>query len=590
MTAPKIFRSPFADVFVHERSIFSHLFSSSSVPGNVGAYPATHPAFIDAKTGTTLTREHTKKLALSLGFGLRNHPIYPTTRGDKILMFSHNSFAYPIALFGSVAAGLRFSPAKDILDARQLATQYTENQAHLIFSSELGIPVVLEMFKELGVPAQEARQRIIVLPNSVEWAGGPATPYCPEAKGLLTMEDLLQLGTLKAEEAFDGEQSNETVYVSYTSGTTSHSKGVAISHRHLTSVIDITKPAFPQLDHNYDKIIGLLPFYHIYGAIMVLHLPLVFGIPVVIMSHFDPVDYCANIEKYHITVSMIIPPIMVVLSQHPAVDQFDMTSIDIVYCGAAPLGAPLQKQVQDRLQSKNKVKKTVDILQGYGLTETSPTTHLLERKDGNRKVGSVGVLLANLEARLVLDSEGTLDAEVGEPGEFWVRGPSIFKRYINNETANKNAFTEDGWFKTGDILTRDEEGYYYVVERRNEMIVYKGFEVAPADLESVLLTHPGVGDAAVVGVESVKEGTELPRAYIVHKNPEVLRTEEDRQAFALEVQTWITTQVESPKHLRGGVVVIDKIPKIPSGKIMRRQLGHKAKLEIAAEGSTQASV
>jgi len=339
---------------------------------------------------------------------------------------------------------------------------------------------------------------------------------------------------------------------------------------------------FMKFTFGVDCVLGFLPFYHVYGNIKLLHFPWSCGIPVVIQSRFDAEKFCASIERYRITVALIVPPVLVILARHPAVDKYDLSSLVSIFSGAAPLGAPLVKQVTNRLLARKKGKTRFSIAQGYGLTETSPTTHLLPEKDALRKIGSIGILVSNLEARLVVDGDGKgdIDANVGEAGELWLRGPTIMKGYLNNPSATRNAITLDKWFKTGDIAIRDSEGYYYIVDRRKELIKYKGFQVPPAELESVLLTHPDIADAAVIGVESVKQATELPRAYVVHANPEKIRTNASKIAFEQSVQKWFEAKVARHKFLRGGVAVIDVVPKSAAGKILRRELRNKAMSEL----------
>lgn len=171
------------------------------------------------------------------------------------------------------------------------------------------------------------------------------------------------------------------------------------------------------------------------------------------------------------------------------------------------------------------------------------------------------------------------DAKPGEPGEMWVRGPAVMKGYLNNKEATENALTKDGWFKTGDIAIRDPDGYYYIVDRRKELIKYKGFQVPPAELESLLLSHPDIVDAAVIGVESVKQATELPRAYVVRR-PGPSSNAHEVNAWIADVQKWVQSRVVKHKYLRGGILVIDAIPKSAAGKILRKELRERAKKEM----------
>jgi acyl-CoA synthetase (AMP-forming)/AMP-acid ligase II len=235
--------------------------------------------------------------------------------------------------------------------------------------------------------------------------------------------------------------------------------------------------------------------------------------------------------------------------------------------------------VKQRLKSRG---ADVVVSQGYGLTETSPITHCLLPEHSERKVGSIGWLLPNIQCRLVdeLPNGEVVDVAPGEPGEIWVKGANIMKGYLNNKQATKNSITPDKWFKTGDVAIVDDEGFFFIVDRRKELIKYKGFQVPPAELESSLLQHPDVADAAVIGIHSEAEATELPRGYIVSAKP--LKTQAEKDALAVKVQKWIETKVAKHKYLRGGVVIIDVIPKSASGKILRKDLRERAKTELAA--------
>ncbi|KAJ7647638.1 AMP binding protein [Roridomyces roridus] len=558
-----IYTSPFGDHPILSTSVFTRLFAPrSDAPGDVGGFPASLPAFVDAATGTSLTRGQLRAQSLSLAYGLKHNPNTSplANRGEVVLIYSPNSLAWPVVLFGSVAAGLRCTLANSAYTSHELSYQYNDSRAKLIFTSEEGLPVARAALAESGVPNKDIDKRIIVLGNDLRWAGGPSAPRSPAAAGLLKLEDLLGKGELKEEEKFEGDLAHETTYLCYSSGTTGKPKGVETTHQNVTTIMDMVGSLFPPLTAGVDVILGILPFFHIYGLGKLLHYPFTRGCPVVIETRFDPVRFCAYVAKYKATLSLVVPPVLVILARHPVVDDYDLSSLKVLISGAAPLGYNLVKTVTDRLLSRRR-GGTFTITQAYGLTETSPTTHMLPLKDAIRKIGSIGILLPNLEARLVEDDDGKVDAGEGQPGELWVRGKTVMKGYLNNPTATANAITSEGWFKTGDVAIRDSEGYYYIVDRRKELIKYKGFQVPPAELENVLLTHPDIADVAVIGLESAKEATELPRAYIVHAHPEKITTARAKAEFANGVVKWMETKVARHKYLRGGVGVIDVVPK-----------------------------
>ncbi|KAK1232165.1 hypothetical protein PQX77_004713 [Marasmius sp. AFHP31] len=609
--SPRIYTSPTPSVPIPSCSIATLLFTSQ--PGQpssyVGRYPGHFPAFVDAKTGVTLTRAQVKSLAFQFGHGLKT---IGAKRGDTVLMYSPNSLNWPVVILGAIAAGIRCTLANNAYTGTELAHQYHDSGAHLIMTTIDGLPAVRDMFKTMKIPTSEGNKRIILLSDGFAWAGGPAAPSRPEGQGLLKMDDLLTRGTLTREELFEGETAkSETAFLCYSSGTTGKPKGVETTHQNVGAVVSMVEPTFYKSSPEKDRMLAILPYYHIFGngghpgrplhlAELYLHFHTGFakallytffvGVQTVIQPRFEPVEFCANIEKYKITFALVVPPVLVLLARHEAVDKYDLSSLKYLVSGAAPLGGPLVKAVKARIAGRWKVDVTIS--QGYGLTETSPTTNLLPANDDVRKIGSIGTLLPNLEARLVADDEGDhiIDAAEGQPGELWVRGPTIMKvrtdparfpeGYLNNPTATENSITPDGWFKTGDIAIRDKDGFYYIVDRRKELIKYKGFQVPPAELESVLLTHPDIADAAVIGTDSVAEATELPRAYVVAANPARLTTQDSKSAFSQSVAKWMESKVAKHKYLRGGVVVIDAIPKSAAGKILRRELRDRAKTEV----------
>ena len=282
------------------------------------------------------------------------------------------------------------------------------------------------------------------------------------------------------------------------------------------------------------------------------------------MPKFEIEKFCSIIQNHKITFAYVVPPVVLLLGKHPIVDKYDLSSLRMLNSGAAPLTQELVEAVYKRLK--------VPIKQGYGLSETSPTTHTQPWEQWNKTIGSVGTLLPNQTAKYMSPEEEELP--IGETGELWIKGPNIFKGYHNNPEGTKNTLTPDGYFKTGDVGHQDKDGNFYITDRVKELIKYKGFQVPPAELEGLLLSHPMVNDVAVVGIYNKDQATEVPRAYIVPA-PGV----EGSPKSAQEIMQWLQAKVASHKRLRGGVRFVDEIPKSASGKILRRLLKIRAQQE-----------
>ena len=282
------------------------------------------------------------------------------------------------------------------------------------------------------------------------------------------------------------------------------------------------------------------------------------------MPKFEIEKFCSIIQNQKITFAYVVPPVVLLLGKHPIVDKYDLSSLRMLNSGAAPLTQELVEAVYKRLK--------VPIKQGYGLSETSPTTHTQPWDQWNKTIGSVGTLLPNQTAKYMSPEEKELP--IGETGELWIKGPNVFKGYHNNPEGTRNALTPDGYFKTGDVGHQDKDGNFYITDRVKELIKYKGFQVPPAELEGLLISHPMVNDVAVVGIYNKDQATEVPRAYIVPA-PGV----EGSPKSAQEIMSWLQAKVANHKRLRGGVRFVDEIPKSASGKILRRLLKIRAQEE-----------
>lgn len=246
-----------------------------------------------------------------------------------------------------------------------------------------------------------------------------------------------------------------------------------------------------------------------------------------------------------------VPPIILALAKHPVIDNYDLSSLRQVFSGAAPLSAELALEAGARINC--------EVVQGYGMTELSPVSHLTPQ--GHFKAGTSGVTVPNAECRIVDPVTGE-DQPVGGEGELWVRGPMVMKGYLNNPEATAATIDADGWLHTGDVGFIDADGHLTVVDRVKELIKVKGFQVAPAELEALLLTHPAVADAAVIGIPDDESG-ELPRAFIVLKPGQEIEPADITDFTRQHVATYKVVH---------DVVFTDAIPKSPSGKILRRML------------------
>jgi len=259
------------------------------------------------------------------------------------------------------------------------------------------------------------------------------------------------------------------------------------------------------------------------------------------------------VQDYKITLLPIVPPIALALAKHPVVDNYDLSHVEVIFSGAAPLGAEVSRACAERLGCI--------IRQGYGMTETSPVTHASPIEPDQIKLGSVGQCAPNTECRLV-DLESGAELGPQQEGEIHVRGPQIMKGYLNRPEATAQTITADGWLRTGDIGYADTEGHFYIVDRAKELIKYKGFQVAPAELEAILLTHPQIADAAVIPSPDEEAG-EVPKAFVVLKAQETIEVE--------ALINFVSERVAPHKKIRE-IEITDQIPKSASGKILRRVL------------------
>ncbi|KAJ2931067.1 hypothetical protein H1R20_g6045, partial [Candolleomyces eurysporus] len=480
----------------------------------------------------------------------------------------------PIRDSRCVAAGLKITLAAYSSTPRELSWQYLDIKPKAIFVARHLVPIVEQMFSLIGSSPEEAKRRIWIM----DTLSDVALLETPDVNGTISIEDgsngvnglhrLVGKNALEREEMFDGNDAEESVYICYSSGTTGRPKGVETTHKNIGTVLLTTETLWKGCETDQDVYIAMLPAYHMFGLAVLIHYPFMRGKPVVMLNQgFESKTFCEAVQRYRVTTVCLVPPIILELSTHPVVDQYDLSSITNLTSGAAPLSIALANKCLERLATRG--AKAI-LIQGCGSTETTCSAQIVAPAESVRKFGSVGQLVPTMEARLMVevesqpgsDSKVYRDAEEGE------------------EEANASTFTPDGWYKSGDILRCDEDGYFYIVDRKKEMLKYKGHQIAPAELEAILLEHPEVGDVGVIGIKDEYSGDELPRAYISPSDPSAIKNKKSKLEFEQRVDKWFKEQVSPIKYLRGGIRALSAIPKSGTGKILRKDLREMAQRDV----------
>ncbi|EXJ61136.1 4-coumarate-CoA ligase [Cladophialophora yegresii CBS 114405] len=531
-------------------------------------------AFSEAARPDThyLTRDQFRLWAQRFALGLQRSKHF--RKGDRVLLFSGNDLFVPVVFMGVLCAGGIFTGANPTFVARELAHQLKDSGATYLLCSESSLETGIEAAKLAGLDVAE---RVFVFNAKIydgETQGQKGCRYwgdlvapAEEAKSF-QWDDLTGPG-----------ECDTTLALNYSSGTTGVPKGVEITHKnYISNTIQVQEMGklLPNHEERTARASWLcfLPLYHAYGQTFYIAGAFNRQIPVYVMPKFDFLQFLEYTQKFRITDYTLVPPIAVLLAKHPAVEKYDLSSVEQIGCGAAPLGRDVSEQVERRLGGRLNFK------QGWGMTEC--TCSLLGwDPNATSLTQAVGEPNANCEAKIMTEDGLAEITERGPDarGELWVRGPNVMKGYWRNPKATQETLTPDGWLKTGDIAYVDDDGKFLIVDRKKELIKVKGNQVAPAELEALLLEHPGIADAAVIGMPT-DDGDEKPRAFVVRQvGPEGSKlTEED-------VKKFVEGKVVRYKRLAGGVEFLDVIPKNPSGKILRRQLRDVTRERLRKEGA-----
>ena len=524
-----IFKSTSPDVTIPAVSITEFVLRHADRLGD-------KPAMVDGPSGRTLTYRQLaagiRRAATGLarrGFG----------KGDVFAIYSPNLPEYAVVFNAVASVGGINTTVNPLYTADELAKQLTDSKARYL------VTVAPFLDKAREAAARAGVQEVFVF--------GPAEGARPFAELLAAPPDPPRV-------AIDARR--DVVVLPYSSGTTGLPKGVMLTHENL--VANLCQCLGMQNFDGFteqDTIMAVLPYFHIYGMVVIMMFGLCQGATVVSMPRFDMREFLGIIQKYRVTIAPIVPPIVLGMVKHPAVSQFDLSSLRLIFSGAAPLGEEIARELSKRLRCP--------VVQGYGMTEASPVTHLSPTRNAPVKPGSIGMVVPNTEVKLV---DVVTGAELGrnQEGELLIRGPQIMKGYLGRPEDTAQAIDPEGWYHSGDVGYADDEGWFYIVDRTKELIKYKGMQVAPAELEALLATHPAILDAAVIR-KADEEAGEVPKAYVVLKPDEA-----SRATTAEALMAWVAERVAPHKRVRH-VAFIDQIPKSASGKILRRMLVEREK-------------
>ncbi|MFD9790223.1 4-coumarate--CoA ligase family protein [Streptomyces sp. NPDC059070] len=495
------------------------------------------PALIDGTdpTGATsvsyalLDVRHRRVAAALAAAGVR--------KGEVVALHSPNSIHFPAVFYGATRAGASVTTVHPLATAEEFAKQIADSSARWIVTI---------------APLLETARRAAELSGCIS-----EIFVCDRAEGHRSVLDMYASTAPEPEVEIDPGE--DVAVLPYSSGTTGVPKGVMLTHRSIATNLAQLRPLVPMGPG--DRILAVLPFFHIYGLTALLNAPLRHGATVVVLPRFDLEQFLGAIEHHRITGLYVAPPIVLALAKHPAVAQYDLSSLEYVVSAAAPLDARLAAACSARLGLP-------PVRQAYGMTELSPGTHAVPLSAASPPPGTVGKLLPGTEMRILSLDEPGRDAAAGEEGEIAIRGPQVMKGYLGRPEATAEMIDAEGWLRTGDVGRVDADGWLFVVDRVKELIKYKGFQVAPAELEALLLTHERIADAAVVGVPDA-DGAEIPCAYVV-------RAPGGPELSADEVMEFVAGRVAPYKKVRR-VEFVGGVPRAATGKILRRELRERQK-------------
>ncbi|MBA0623162.1 hypothetical protein Godav_008644 [Gossypium davidsonii] len=525
-----IYRSKLPDIYIP-----NHLPLHSYCFQNI-ANVASRPCLINGTTGKVYTYAEVELTARRIASGLNKLGIQ---QRQVIMLLLPNTPEFVLSFLGASFCGAIATAANPFFTRAEVSKHAKGSNARLIITQASYVDKVKEFAQDNGV-------MVMCIDSAPE--------------GCLHFSELTQADDNDLPEV--DIASEDVVALPYSSGTTGLPKGVMLTHKGLvTSVAQQVDGENPNLYfHSEDVILCILPMFHIYALNSIMLCGLRVGAAILIMQKFEIGLALELIEKYKVTIAPIVPPIMFTIAKSSETDKYDLSSVRMVKSGGAPLG----KELEDAVRAKFPGAK---LGQGYGMTEAGPVLAMclgFAKEPFEIKSGACGTVVRNAEMKIV-DADTGSSLPRNQAGEICIRGDQIMKGYLNDPEATARTIDKDGWLHTGDIGYIDDDDELFIVDRLKELIKYKGFQVAPAELETMLIAHPDIIDAAVVGMKDEAVG-EVPVAFVVKSGKSEISEDEIKQ--------YISKQVVYYKRI-SRVFFIEAIPKAPSGKILRKELRAK---------------
>ncbi|RZF44911.1 hypothetical protein LSTR_LSTR010074 [Laodelphax striatellus] len=520
-----IVESPFGDVNIPEQTLPQTIWKDMNEWSDM-------PIITCGSTGRSYKYSEGRFISHSFGSGLLS--TLKLKKGDVVGLLMPNIPEYVFAIHGALEAGLVVTFVNPLYTTGEVKRQFENAEVKCCVT----IPQLAEITKAVAPTLRNYKGTVIV-------GGGETDP----SRKIFDFKTFIL--TQRGDAPFPKISPDDVALLPYSSGTTGMPKGVQLTHKNCVVNLEQCKHKslvnhVPTAGNYQEKVLSVLPFFHIYGFNGILNTIMIYGMHMITLPKFTPEMYLEAVIKYRLKLNL------------------NSGHLQQIYVTKIPFS-----QLKLNLFRQNYTIRLQHFHQCYGMTETSPCTLLSPHNMPASKVGSCGQLVKGTKAQIVSLTTGeSLGPQ--QSGELWVKGPQIMKGYLKNEEATKETITEDGWLKTGDVAYYDEDGYFFIVDRTKELIKVKGNQVSPTELESIVLQIPGVADVAVVGIPDILSG-ELPRAFVVRKARATL-TENDITSF-------VEPRVVAYKRLTGGVRFLDVIPRNPAGKVLRNELkvfGEKA--------------